>query len=211
MIIFGISRSYRDGQPIRCRCEACGQPEQTTVKYFRYFHLFWLPILPLGTGQGLVCEHCQRVVVGRQLGDMTCQVRETNKDVRRPLWHFIGTIWMATVIGYNAIAADQLDALAEAAAAEPGVGDVWVVKMDEAVPEFAAPFAFGNARVTYVDEDGAELAFSDWYYGFSSSARKAAKEAVQKGDPDYFSSRVWFSADELVDLEEQAALRLVEI
>ncbi len=140
MIIFGISRSYRDGQPLRCRCGACGQSTQTTVKYFRYFHLFWLPVVPLGAGHGLVCDYCQRVALGHQLGDLKSQVRETNRDVRRPIWHFIGTTWVAAVIGYNAIAADKLETMAETAATAPGVGDVWIVKMDEAVADFAAPF-----------------------------------------------------------------------
>lgn len=119
MIIFGVSESFRDGKTMRSRCEACAGSTQTTVKYFRYFHLFWLPIIPLGAGQGLVCDNCQRVQLGRQLGEMKFRVKETNKDVRRPAWHFIGTMLVAGMIGYNAMAADELEQIAEARAADP--------------------------------------------------------------------------------------------
>jgi hypothetical protein len=213
MIIFGISESFRDGKAMTFSCENCGHTAQTTVKYFRYFHLFWLPIIPLGAGQGLVCDSCQQVSLGRQLGsELKRRVKETNTDVRRPVWHFIGTVLVAGMIGYNSMAEDRLAAMSEQAAAEPRVGDVWVVDAEQARPEDLDPiYPYTAARIVDTDAEGATLAFSDWYYGFASTARKQAEEAVREGKEDYFTDEVWMAHDDLVELERQSLLQLVDI
>lgn len=101
MILFGISMSFRDGAAICWRCHRCGRSSQTGVKYFRYAHLFRLPVLPLGTGQGLVCDHCEHVELGGDLhADLRYRLRANSRGIRRPLWHFSGLLLIAGLILY---------------------------------------------------------------------------------------------------------------
>ncbi len=113
-------------------------------------------------------------------------------------------------ISYNVVANNELQELGGIAAAQPQVGHVWVVDVNAMLPEMDAPYRFGAAQVVEVTEEGAHLAFSDWYYGFSSTAKEEIREALAEQDEDYFNSEVWFSTQELVTAHQAEQLKFVE-
>ncbi len=211
MITFGMSRSHREGCAISCRCDACGHSVQTAVKHFRYLHLFWLPVVPLGAGYDLVCDRCERVLKGRKVSaDVKRMIEDRNRHLRRPAWHFIGTLLMVGMVGYNVEADGRQFREAQVAAAEPRVGDVWVMELEPAIPGIDDVLRFGTARVSAVTEQGVEFAFSDYTFMMSSSARRHAAEALQSGRPEYFDAgTVLFEAQEVMDLQQESHLQLV--
>ena len=65
IIFFGTRQVVRDddrpGGGVR-PCPRCGQYAQFTPRRARtYFHVFWIPLIPLGGGQPILrvsCNHC---------------------------------------------------------------------------------------------------------------------------------------------------------
>lgn len=101
MIVFGIARSFRGRAAVRWLCHHCGEREQTGMKYFRYLHLCHIPVLPLGTGQSLVCDHCERLEIGGEIhADLRHRLRAQTLSLHRPLWHFAGLV---LVVGLLAV------------------------------------------------------------------------------------------------------------
>ena len=86
MIIFGLSRSFRGRTAIRWLCHHCGEHDQTGMKFFRYLHVCRLPVLPLGTGQGLVCDHCGRLEIS---GGIHADIRHRLRELVAGLVHLI--------------------------------------------------------------------------------------------------------------------------
>ncbi|NKB96902.1 MAG: hypothetical protein GKR90_00160 [Pseudomonadales bacterium] len=212
MIIFGLDKSFREGELVDGHCESCGHEALASVRGFRYFHLFWLPVVPLGSNHTVVCTHCQQCETDSDLSDdKKAAVKAASHEVSRPIWHFIGPILMTLLIVLAEFDSQELEVLETKAAAAPTVGDIWVIDVKEAWPNLDAPYRYGTAIVSSTENDNVELSFSDWYYNLPSAARKAVREVSRDEKSDYFQEEVWFERAELVSLQQAEHIQLVDL
>lgn len=212
MIIFGISSSERAGTALTDRCPHCGERNLVGSRRFRYFHLFWLPVIPLGSAVAVTCEHCQLAMEKADLEPaQKDRAVQGCRDLKRPRWHFIGTLVVAGLIGMNMHDDARLEEKALAAAAEPHVGDVWIIDVRDAWGIEDDVFRYGVGRVSEVNGDEVGLSMSDWSYLVSSGARKDALEAISEQDKEYFGDDVTvsISATELVAFQATDDFRLL--
>ena len=211
MIIFGLDKSFRDGEILDGHCEECGRAELTAVRGFRYFHLFWLPVIPLGSTHAVVCGHCQHTQIGKEIApEQKAAAKVANGDVSRPIWHFIGPILVTALIVMGEMESQNLEVIETQAAATPTAGDVWIINAEEAMPDEVVPYKYGAAVVKSTYADSVELELSDWYYATRSSARKAAKEAIKK-EQEYFAYQFWIKQSEFVALQKADHIQLVDL
>ncbi len=196
MIIFGISSSERPGPAQTDLCPHCGQRSLVAHRRFRFFHLFWLPVVPLGSSVSVTCEHCHltmdRTAMSARQRDRAVQ---GCRDLKRPRWHFIGTLLVAGIIGMNIHDDAQLEEKALAAAAEPQVGDIWIIDVRDVWGIEDDVFRYGVGRVSEVHGDEVGLSMSDWSYLVSSGAREGALESISEQGEDYFGEDVTISID----------------
>jgi hypothetical protein len=64
MIIFGF-RSKPLGavaERIDATCDHCGHSRLAALVFQRYFHVYWIPVLPTGKSVFFECAHCKRVI-----------------------------------------------------------------------------------------------------------------------------------------------------
>ena len=62
MIVYGIKTKTLSSTPVECNCEHCNHSQQLVHVSQRYFHIFWIPVLPLGKKSLIECQHCKKVV-----------------------------------------------------------------------------------------------------------------------------------------------------
>ena len=211
MLVFGLDKSFRGGEILDGHCEECGRAELIGVRGFRYFHLFWLPVIPLGSTHAVVCGHCQHTQLGKEISQAhKAAAKVANDSVNRPIWHFIGPVLLTLIIVMAEMESQNLEVIETQAAATPTAGDVWIINTEEALPDEAVPYPYGAAIVKSTYADSVELEFSDWYYGTRSSARKAVKEALAK-EQAYFAYQVWIKQSEFVALQQADHIQLVDI
>ncbi|MBL4670246.1 MAG: zinc-ribbon domain-containing protein [Flavobacteriales bacterium] len=91
-------------------CEECGTKNSYTVfTYGRYFHVFWIPLFPIGKTYLAECSHCKKAYSKERL--FTKEVREAfhtervRTPVKRPFWHSIGSLMILGIIGLSIITA----------------------------------------------------------------------------------------------------------
>ncbi len=204
MIIFGFSSSPREGDALSSPCSHCQQSAQVALRSFNYFHLFFLPVIPLGSKQGVSCTHCQKTLWGRDARAIIEAGAADDSDLPgRPFWHFVGPVAAAALIALVLLSgpSDRSIRAAEAAAA-PSVGDVWIVNMEGAIPDIEIELTYGVGRVDEITEDGVYLGFSDWQYDSFLQALTASRKAAAGRDDEYFTTAgVWFSRDEIITFE----------
>lgn len=201
MIIFGTSSTSRTGGALAQPCPHCGETEQVAIRRFRYFHLFFVPTLPVWSDKGAACNHCQLTRWGKDASDALNA--EDGQSPSRPVWHYAGLAVLAALFTFITVF-DHGDAHVRAAdaAAAPHVGDVWVVKLEDVFDE-TFDYDYGVAQVTEVDEDEVFLTFSDWQYESVLDASSEGRRAAREDDAAYFTKvGVWFDRDEFVELEE---------
>jgi hypothetical protein len=62
MIVFGLRRTRKQLAVVLAVCQLCSRPgSHTVIRTRRWFHLFFLPIIPLGTQYVSVCSVCNGI------------------------------------------------------------------------------------------------------------------------------------------------------
>ncbi len=95
MIIFGLRASNIGSIKIeKSHCEYCeNDGTQNITDYGRYFHVFWIPIFPLGRKTFGECTHCKRTIGKKEFDpELKKLYGEKKSTVRRPVWHWSGLI-----------------------------------------------------------------------------------------------------------------------
>ena len=95
MIIFGLRASNIGSLEVdgsTCSyCENAGT--QNITQFGRYFHIFWIPVFPIGKSTFSECHHCKRTLRKREFTSDLKSVYEQNKsEIKRPIWHWSGLI-----------------------------------------------------------------------------------------------------------------------
>ena len=217
MIIFGVSSSERPGAALTDRCPHCGQRALAGYWRFRYFHLFWLPVIPLGSAVSVACEHCHLAMEKADLEPaQKDRALQGCRDLKRPRWHFIGTALIAGMIAMNAFDDARLEEKSLAAAAEPRVGDVWIIDVKDAWREEweerivdDSLYRYSAGQVTDVRDDEIEVTLSDYSFVMSSHAREHTLEGLAEQGSDYFMHDVTLPAARLVALQASNDFRLL--
>lgn len=106
MIIFGSRGSKIADLTINgTTCSHCGQQDTQKVSVFgRYFHIFWIPILPIGKKVFSECTHCKKTIEENDFSpELKQQYQALAAQVKRPIWHSLGCLGVASIIGINII------------------------------------------------------------------------------------------------------------
>lgn len=129
LIFFGTRGSTLPPISTGQDCPACGgQHSISVIPYQRYFHIFWIPVLPIGKSFNPVCASC-----GAIFHPMKLQVTmDVKKQAKTPLWTYIGLILIGVLIGFVAITgmitSTSNKKLAKEYINTPQVGDVYEIK-----------------------------------------------------------------------------------
>ncbi len=101
MIIFGLRASNIGSLTVdNAKCEYCeNDGTQNITEFGRYFHIFWIPIFPLGRKTFGECCHCKRTIKKKEFNSELKRLYVENKStIRRPIWHWLGTILIGLFI-----------------------------------------------------------------------------------------------------------------
>lgn len=73
MIIFGTRTSaYQPNTEEVCDCSHCGTKAGVYVRFAtRYFHVFWIPVLPIGKTGISECTHCKQALYPHEMPPAT--------------------------------------------------------------------------------------------------------------------------------------------
>lgn len=89
MIVF-VGTGYRIGDGLvytNGRCRYCDSENAITVlPYYKYFHIFWLPVIPIGKKYEIKCQACDREFDRYQV-----DIESVKNEMRFPLWTFAGS------------------------------------------------------------------------------------------------------------------------
>lgn len=80
MIVYGTGAKRIDTFEIPDPCPNCGaEGEQNMVLFQRYFHIFWIPFIPIGKMAVSHCEQCRREL---ELNEMPEGQRQTFQEIK---------------------------------------------------------------------------------------------------------------------------------
>lgn len=95
MIIFGLRATNIGSLKIEnSECQYCeNKGTQNITDFGRYFHIFWIPVFPVGRKTYGECTHCKRTLKKSEFNPkLKKQYSENKSIIKRPVWHWSGLI-----------------------------------------------------------------------------------------------------------------------
>ncbi|WP_083760700.1 zinc-ribbon domain-containing protein [Robiginitalea biformata] len=95
MIIFGLRASNIGSVSVeQSSCSYCqNTATQNITQFGKYFHIFWIPVFPVGKSTFSECVHCKRTIRKKEFSPELKNTYEGSKSqIKRPLWHWAGLI-----------------------------------------------------------------------------------------------------------------------
>jgi hypothetical protein len=181
MLIFGTRNktTWTSDAAASVPCDACNQKSLRPFVVQRYFHVFWIPVIPIGKNVLFECGHCQRTLEPKDgPRELDTQAQRAKASARTPLYMFVGLALLAVLLSVGAVQASANAKNAKAWIAAPRAGDLYVLKA-EVFPELKGEGAsYVVARVDGVTADGVNVEVGSYGYSVASGAKKA----IRKGD-----------------------------
>jgi hypothetical protein len=100
MIIYGTGEKKLtfSQQPPKGRCPQCGKQEITFHFFRKYFHIFWIPVFPIGSRQVAHCEGCYASNEVSIPQSLKLDLENAKSRTSSPLYLYSGTVLIATII-----------------------------------------------------------------------------------------------------------------
>ena len=166
MLFYGAGTKTLGAQDVQAACPQCGHGEQQLLALQRYFHVYWIPLFPLPKVIASVCAHCKTVTASENFSDTIKAVAPAFRaSLSTPPILFAG-LFLAALGGAAAgYLNHQHKGEVAQAVANPQVGDVYVLHMDEP-KEGNLPYTY--VRVVEVDRVSVTLAPARFQFSAAS-------------------------------------------
>ena len=92
MLIFGTRSILLHQFLISQNCRNCNNAETVHMYVFqKYFHVFWIPVFPIGQRTVSQCTFCKQVLETNQMpAGYSDAVNDAKQQAKTPWWAFIG-------------------------------------------------------------------------------------------------------------------------
>jgi len=133
MIIFGLrSGNAKQKENNLSDCAHCGTSQSVQLHFYvRYFHIFWVPLIPLykiGVSQ---CNHCKQVLDKAQMPPhLLASYAPERKKAKTPLKYYSWLIIVALFVVFAVFAVFTESKDTKAWLQQPQAGDVYEMKED---------------------------------------------------------------------------------
>lgn len=177
MIIFGTAGHIQPHNvPFARRCSTCGNDTFTLHFVQRWFHLFWIPMFPIGKAGIIRCPACNNEFDEPALSEEErATIQAEKKNVRTPRYAFAGLYVIAIVAVLATYVSWMGDRHTAAYLAEPMRHDLYIIK-GELDPEYPHMIF----RLETIEEDSLGLTAANMGYIRESDAVNAAQKPGDK-------------------------------
>lgn len=199
MIIFGLrSGNAKQVTQGSSDCTHCGTPQSVQFHFHvRYFHIFWIPLIPLYKTGVSQCGHCKQVLTKNELPPfLQASYAEARKKAKTPLkyysWLMIAALFF--VFALFAVITENKDT--QAWLQQPRADDVYEIRDDGIYTLY---------RVKAVKGDTVWINPHQYTAGKLSALRKLKKEYANS----YEDTAIGFTKRELNTMYQTRILKRI--
>ncbi len=192
MIIYGWRASHvKSEMSDTIICGDCKTSKSTLFSVFsRYFHIFWIPLIPYGMKGASRCQSCGLELTSSEMADDYKRAyKELKQQTKVPFWQFAGVIIISLLIAYFAYTNNQQEQSNAKFLSEPSIGDVYYYKSESGnytsfiLKEISDDSVsilhndYESTRRTQIDDIDIKENYTDIFYRLSRDELKQMNDA----------------------------------
>ncbi len=182
MIIFGVRTSaFKVVDGYTYDCNHCQSTSSVNLLFAsRYFHLFWIPVFPIGKTGISQCNHCKHALYRNEMPAVIgMEYNKARSGSRTPVKLFTGLLLVVAFFTFATYAAFTSRANSGQWIKDPHTGDVYDVKEEEGYTLY---------KVAAVSKDSVTLLPHEYVVDRSTQLRK-----LRRNNPDDYDEGEQFN------------------
>ncbi len=212
MIFFGTKGKVISGECIQgAECPSCGNNEYITFGVLRYFHLYWIPVIPTSKSVGVECTHCKKTLVDKELPpEFSKQIKSMIFTKKKVLPMFTGLIIIALLVSFGVFTAQQKNAQDAAYILQPEVNDIYIVNFSKLFKDTDPKYKYGAMRIKDLSSSEAELQVSTMAYNKTSGVQDDIDANKASMDTYYENKTLYIDIEKIKEMKSTGAIYSVE-
>lgn len=131
MLIYGVRKAHLTTVELPDTiCSTCDTEGNATLSVYRkHFHLFWIPMFPVGKAGEYQCDHCSQVLSHKEFpADIKEDYNILKQKTKGPIWQFAGSVLLIGLIALIFMISNQNTEQELGYLAAPAAGDIYEYK-----------------------------------------------------------------------------------
>lgn len=192
MIFFGTGGKISKAKLLpELRCESCGQNSLTIYTVFRYFHVWWIPVIPTSRKLVSECPHCKHVVTGKDAAASDRFGPTHNiKTEPIPLYLFSGLFLLGAFVGWGVYYDHHQNTQSLSYLQAPLQNDYYVVKLDQPIVDGNAKLHYVVFRLVKLEQDRFHFYQSNYAFPRASDAKSWLRKDLAKHSDNFDPSEL---------------------
>lgn len=183
MIVFGTKAKGIDSSVVNTVCPSCSQSPHALHIFQKYFHIFWIPVFPLGKISVLECQHCKKTTTDKDLNALQGSMAQAKrKEAKTPLYMYAGSVLLASLIGWGAYSVKDQEAKTRSYLEQPRAHDMAVIE--------SKGKEFQILQLLSVEAETVKFKIGNYLYKSALSAKKAIREGATR-EESYFAEEIF--------------------
>jgi len=201
MVFYGVkSKSIKKGILTKVHCEYCD--EESDMEYDfqqKYFHLYFIPFIPLRKKSFVCCENCYTVFDDKhQYRDIEIKLNRVKEryPIRTPIWTFSGVFILILFISWAFWQSARHDVTEGEYIKNPRKGDVYFIESKPAQYQTV----YTTLRIDKVDKDNVYVTYND------TSVSKYTKVFSILNQRYYTDKKGMYTRNKILDLYKKDSI-----
>ena len=181
MIIYGTGKKKLLSETVMEKCPNCGnQFCIDVIIYQKWFHVFWIPIVPNGKTGVSQCSKCNQVLTPYHMApNIKVTYDHLLKQAKAPIWTYSGIALIFVLIAFFTINDFMNDAKNKKLVLEPQKGDILEVKTGDNL--------YTLYKVDKVEGDSVFILFNNYETNKSTGLNDLKRKGEDAYSPVIFS------------------------
>ena len=171
LIVYGTRVQELGSHPIgHGKCPEFGSDELHAHFIQKWFHIYYMPIIPVGKVSVLQCHQCTFFAEGKDIDpELKLSVDSHRGRFSTPFWTFTGAALFVGFITIGALATGQEKGIKKELLANPELGDMYVSKINE----MREGYYYDVMRIQELTPDAVVFLVGEYMYSVAEGGKKA--------------------------------------
>ncbi len=212
MIFFGTKGKTISGETIQTEmCENCGKYEHKTFGILRYFHLYWIPVIPTSKKVGIECTHCKKTLIGKEVPkEISQEIKPMIFTKSKVLPMFSGLIIIICLISFGFFSIHQKNQQDAAYIQNPQVNDIYIANVTGLFKDLDPKYKYAAMRVKELSATEAVLQISTIAYTEAAGVQDDIDANKTSVDTYYEEHVIRMERENIKELKKTGVIQSVE-
>jgi hypothetical protein len=191
-------------------CPNCRRTRHQAIAEIRYFHLYWIPVIPTERKVFVSCCHCSHTQEEIEIpAPLAADLKKALVGPIKMAPLFAGSFLIALILVISVISGGRIAARESGYLEDPHLADIYVLYLPDIFESDEPAYPYGVFRVVAVSPVDVECQVGKLIYDILSGPKADIKDHKTDSDDYYEEEYFTFPRDDLLEMKRSGTIEKV--